>query len=265
MAKKNIGVGTKFRSTYADGNPEWTVVRSRGGNSWDCEIKGDEDFKGAKKVFGTEEIEAAVAMAALWSGMKQKHEDYYETLKPGQIVHYHNGFGEYVRCEVVRDDGRNKLKGIALVGAWRTHDLPQRRADGTINLPYNAKKVLEGDLMTPNAGNIWEGSESLQKTQPDPRKMQPLDLSVPPLTDTQAVAAEKWATIKLIRASLEGTDPDTILNTIRALVLSDEHRLVEEALDALKTAYPVGGRGAKRTTVPHPTVTAIDTFLRGNS
>lgn len=105
--------------------------------------------------------------------------DFYKGLGLGQIVHYHNGGGEFVRCEVALapdDDacvhvgeGEKCLRELALVGKWHARDL---RADG-----YHMKGVREGHLFHPNASCIYENPEATgARRHPDPRHLAPLAL-----------------------------------------------------------------------------------------
>ena len=84
-------------------------------------------------------------------------DEWWDSQEVGTILHYHNGFGEFVRCEVVDGPWASGLSGeehtskhlqpIALVGEWRN-----LRSDG-----FHAKKVLnrEGGWR-PSTGNIYE-------------------------------------------------------------------------------------------------------------
>jgi hypothetical protein len=105
--------------------------------------------------------------------------DFYDELEVGQVVHYHNGFKEFVRCEVVEapdDDacvhaekGERCLRPVALVGGWGTHDL---RSDG-----YHMKGVREGRLFKPNASCIYENPEATQvRRHEDPAQLEPLGI-----------------------------------------------------------------------------------------
>lgn len=111
-----------------------------------------------------------------WAAQQEAHqrasEKFYEEYL-GKTVHYHNGFGEYVRCEVVQapeevvvsriKKGEPCLKKVALVGNWRSHNL---RPDS-----YHVKGCREGDLVRPHLSNVYEFSKSLQKQEADPRGM----------------------------------------------------------------------------------------------
>jgi len=102
----------------------------------------------------------------------------YDEFDLGQIVHYHNGFGQFVRCEVVDapdDDacmhakkGERCLKELALVGNWREYDL---RSDS-----YHMQGCLEGRLFKPHSSNIYENPKAALHHHPDPRKLAALAL-----------------------------------------------------------------------------------------
>lgn len=112
----------------------------------------------------------------------KKGDDFYDGLETGSIVHYHNGFGEFVRCEVVEapddvdegilqiDKGEKCLKEVALVGKWKDYDL---RSDG-----YHMRGVREGRLFKPNASNIYENPAATgARDHGDPSRLAPLGIS----------------------------------------------------------------------------------------
>lgn len=184
VAKKPSLVGQQFRSAYADANALWEVKKSRGRDVYECVIVNepfvfegksiDGDYAGVKKVFSGADIRHAVVIAEHFRSVMSDHEAFYATLQVGQIIHYHDGFGQFVRCEVVElteptlvgfDEipvGTKVLKQLALVGAWRSYDL---KSEG-----YHAKQIREGKLMMPNASNLYENPKAAF-TDPDPRQM----------------------------------------------------------------------------------------------
>ena len=107
---RRVKKGMQFRSTLADGNPIWEVKRSLGG-AWLCEVVDEpfeidgkvyeSDFAGAEKSFLSREILAANAYEDMFKDMRSDHDGFYASLDEGDIVHYNNGFKNFVRCEVV--------------------------------------------------------------------------------------------------------------------------------------------------------------------
>jgi len=105
--------------------------------------------------------------------------DFFKELEVGSIVHYHNAFGEFVRCEVVLapdDDacahankGEPCLKPLALVGSWRKHELG---ANG-----YHRRMIREESLFVPSAGNIYENPKFSDRRGQDPRQLAPLEVA----------------------------------------------------------------------------------------
>jgi hypothetical protein len=175
----------------ANSNALWEVKRSRGRGVFECEIVNEPieingrmiegDYAGVRKLFDAREIEAA----SRWQELEAAdHEAFYEGLRVGEIVHYHDGFGQYVRCEVVIAEtvrpvdhpsikaGEKCLREIALVGAWREYDL---WADS-----YHARGVREQRLFHPNASCIWENPKFARREGPrtlsDPTAMPALDI-----------------------------------------------------------------------------------------
>lgn len=213
-----IGIGTKFNSGYADGMATWEVVRSRGANTWDCEIVAPSlDGLGVQKVFGGEEIERALKRAAHFSRVIDENTAWWSARKVGEIVHYHNGFGQFVRGEIVDVNGEKKMRPIALVGNYREYDLPIRNRDGSIN-HRQASTVAKGEPFAPNYGNMYESDPRSTRFSLDPRPLEPIDLTVPEMTPEQAASARlERARLDAITALQNGySDPEAALRAVRA-------------------------------------------------
>jgi hypothetical protein len=195
IKKVDSMIGKQFRSGYADSNALWEVKSSRGRGAYICEIVNepfeangkiyDGDFAGERKTFGREEIEAAIQWQEFQARQWKWHEDFYDSLALGQIVHYHDGFGQYIRCEVVTaghprenvdhyavKDGEKCLKELALVGTWRADDLASRS--------YHVRGILESRLFKPNASCIWEYPQFNRRRGAtmlaDPTQLEPLTI-----------------------------------------------------------------------------------------
>jgi hypothetical protein len=168
-----ICIGTKFRYHHADGQPMWKVTKVLRRGVYQCEVLEDEpDWAGVERIFAREEIQRALSIQSMWDEVEDAHEAFYGSLEQGQIVHYHHGFGEFVRCQVTRatEDGWMFLKGqtclhaFALVGPWHDADL----------LPDAYRRGTLGKLMRPNASNIYENPKATSTHEwPDPSKEDP--------------------------------------------------------------------------------------------
>jgi len=97
----------------------------------------------------------------------------------GTIVHYDNGFGDYVRGKIVTHEGEKQMLPIALVGNWKSHDLVNRNTDGSLRYGYHAKRVINGEPFRPNASNMVEFPGHSLRGGGDPRKMSPIALTPP--------------------------------------------------------------------------------------
>lgn len=232
-----IKKGTRFRSIIADGNALWEVTRSRGDDVYEAvvvnepiEINGklyDSDFVGTVDVFTGDRIRQILRFAEAWSGLAKKGSDYYESLSIGDVVHYHNAFGQYIRCEVVKahddetDSMQAMLKPIALVGNWKAQDLPRRWADGRVNEPYYVKKVRSAEPFRPNASNLYENPEFNDKHEVDPRTLAPIPLDLPEPTKEEA---ERHAKVRFLthvaELAQEGRkgDPDETITELTELL-----------------------------------------------
>lgn len=196
-----IATGTKFRSVYADSNALWRVVKSRGEGIWECRIDDSEpDWAGKMKLFSTEEIEQALRAALHYQGLVRGQTDFWASQELGTMLHYHDSFGRYVRGRVVDgldNQGRRArvLKPFALVGAWGVGDLPRWHDSGFASKGgYHVRKIAEGETFQPSPGSVWESPTFSGPMGPasriDPTVLEPIDLSLPEPTPTQARAAK---------------------------------------------------------------------------
>jgi hypothetical protein len=219
---------TTFRSSYADSNALWRVIGKKSKDCFLCEIANevfefegktyDGDYAGIQKVFLKSEIQQAVGWQEFWNDVHADHENFYKDLKVGQIVHYHNGFGAYVRCEVVES---KKLKPVALLGNWHSHELPRRLPTGDIMDTYWSKQIKEGELLKPNGTHIWEFYRIGKNKKPtnmidDPTVMEPINLELPEMTQDQKRNADLWATVNEIREIVDSSsnDPQQIIDSV---------------------------------------------------
>lgn len=197
-----VKIGDTFRSSYADGNPLWKVVRRSGKSAVIAvsqvemfEYEGrmvEGDYAGIEQAFTVKQVEATKRWESALSQMASDGDEFFASLKPGQIVHYCDGFSKFIRCEVVVEDGKNLCQPIALVGNFRPFDLPRRDALGNVYLDYHAKKIVNRTgAWQPNDSCVWESPTcSKSYKQVDPREMEAHDLSVPDMTPEQELDAK---------------------------------------------------------------------------
>jgi hypothetical protein len=197
----------------------WTVIEARGRGTWIAEINADElDYAGSQAAFTTQQIQAAIGWENSCNKSMDESANFYANLKPGSIVHYSNGFDQYVRCQVMPD---HTLRPIALVGAWRPYDLPHRSPDGSIYNGYHVDQIISGKTMTPHASNVWEFPKAPCRNGIDPRGLAAIDYSLPPMTDEQKETAELWQTVNRIRqvTHVDGTaNPLEVLTAVKGIV-----------------------------------------------
>lgn len=105
-------------------------------------------------------------------------DEWWDSQEVGTILHYHNSFGEFVRCEVVDgpwtsafEGGREgkHLQPIALVGEWKLLN-----PEG-----YHAKKVItRTGGWRPAVGNIYEHPDYVSRSDKgiDPTNLEPLEI-----------------------------------------------------------------------------------------
>lgn len=229
--------GLRFRHVFADSNALWEVKRSRGAGVWVCEIVDEpieingqmypSDWAGRQDVFTSEKILAIVNTALAWEA-KANEDDRWFASQLGRTVHYHNGFGAYVRCIVVDEEKsgvRFLCRPLALVGNWRPHELPRRMRDGSVYLGYHAEKIAVKKTWRPSAGCIYEyphfAAPRGDDQQGDPRKMKPIDLTVPDMTPEEARRARLWQTVDAVHEAMKvgnNADPQKLLEAARDLI-----------------------------------------------
>lgn len=224
--RRRVTVGTQFRATFQDGNCLWVVKKRRGAGTWDCVVDAsDLDYGGTKKVFGSEDILGSLHTSAFFQKSFSDSENFWKDAKIGSVVHYHNGFGQFVRGTIMIDhDGKKGMMPIALVGiegAWR-HDLPRRRyANGKVMPMYHADNIINRGIMTPHPSNIYECS-SFSRTFPDPANMVALDLTIPPLEGDAANKAMLWdirqAVITALSTDTQKPDIEEMLKSASSIL-----------------------------------------------
>lgn len=230
--KKGLEEGTRFRSVYADGNCLFEVVASLGPDAYEAvvvdepvEINGKwypGDYAGVTQSFRGEDIRQMRAYLEASEKHHRQNEDYYESLRVGQIVHYHNSFGKFVRCRVTAS---KDLQPIALVGKWKKSDLPRRFSNGRISKGYYAEKIEAGETMCPDPSNIYE-NPTFRDTHHhggiDPGKLYPISLELPGLSPEEEQRIGKVRTLEAIAAYATSRDaieePDAAFRAIRLLL-----------------------------------------------
>ena len=123
-------------------------------------------------------------------------DNWWEQQTEGTIVHYSNGFGEYVRGKIVTHEGEKQMLPIALVGNWKSYDLVNRSADGSLRYGYHAGRVINGEPFRPNASNMVEFPGHKVRGD-DPRTLPAIALTPPGVSEAEAKLA---ATMRLHQA-----------------------------------------------------------------
>lgn len=190
MAKKLIG--SRFRATIAEESCLFEVVGTQGRGGYRCVVVNepfesdgqtyDSDFAGRVKLFTQAEIEAGIKYAEFQRKRMEEHDNFYASLEPGAIVHYHDCGPTYVRCEVVEltqdypmmygptlKAGSKALRPLALLGDWLDYDLKRDS--------FFPQLITQGGFMCPNVSCIVES--------PVFRPRADLDLSTLPVRDFQ--------------------------------------------------------------------------------
>lgn len=222
MAVPKVKKGMQFRHVIADCNALWEVVRSLGRGTWLCvcvdepyNINGrliPSDHAGRQKAFLSQEILQAVDIQDFFERSLTESDRFYNGLPLGQVVHYHNAFGAYIRCEVVMGTDkeghtRKVLLPKALVGNWSSGDLPHRR-DGIYYEGYHTKEIRHGNTFHPDCSTIFESPTFYRRGKADdPRQMPPISLGLPPMSPEEERSARLWRVVHDAEAALHTEIP----------------------------------------------------------
>lgn len=229
-APGKVTKGMEFRSVIADCNALWKTIRPQGRGAWLCECVNEPieihgtmhegEHAGTQKSFLDREILGSIGMDAMFKGVSDDTDDFYAKLNDGDIIHYCNGFGEFVRCEIAHNSkGEQYAKPIALVGNWKSSDLPTRYENGTVYNGYHAESILNPDGDKSKSDKAWKPNVSMVFEAPmysrgnrdkniDPRKLDPIDLTLPDMTPEEAETARLWQLVEKIKGLLDDGDVD---------------------------------------------------------
>lgn len=211
MLNDQVTVGMRFTTFTSGKKSSWEVnEKSTSRHVWKCLSC---DWTGISKLFVAQDILDAVKRE---KGTCKTN--FYEEVQVGQIVHYHVGFGEYVRCEVVMTEHGKKLKPIALLGNWHKCNLPKRTKTGQIDYGYYAKLIMKSSdaYICPYETNIYEANPS---TNLNPNDMEPISLEVPPMTQEEAEACELWDTVEKAQKALADENASVHVRLRRAAAI----------------------------------------------
>jgi hypothetical protein len=189
----SLTIGQEFRYAVADSNPLWRVTKQVRPGVYEAvcvnepfEVNGrsyESDGAGQRRRFTAEDITAAVRHADFWNSLSDEHDAWWAATAIGQILHYHNGFGQYVRGVVVNHEGKHCLQPTALVGNWRPVDLPRRDATGDVAYSTGGHFFdPKFEPWQPSSGCMFEHpgfSRPHVRQCQDPTTAEPIDLTFP--------------------------------------------------------------------------------------
>jgi len=184
--------GSFFHAGYADGNVKYIITAVKG--STVETVSDDMDYGGMTRLFTKGQALEGLRYEAALKDITAKQNYFWESREDGEIVHYHNGFGQFVRGEIATDEnGEKTMKPIALVGNWR--ELSGRRENGEVWYDSYAKRIIDGSFFKPNSSNMWENMSDEEKSSSkydfirdaggDLESVEAKDISVPDITPEQ--------------------------------------------------------------------------------
>lgn len=178
--------GRIYREGVADGHAEYMFAE--GSKSFLFHLPYGDGYQ-SRTVGGMTKASVLKLMGAndrldnYFEGLDNQKKSFWDSRVVGEIIHYHNSFGQFIRGEVVIVNNVPELKPTALVGKWRESDLPRRARDGTVMHGYHVKQIINGESWQPSDSCVYESptySDSY-KSYGDPRAMPAINLDLPEL------------------------------------------------------------------------------------
>lgn len=219
---KGVLVGRFIQHAHADSHAIYTITREVGnkveikvckiGDGWVLPAWGE------KALIARSKAEGFLRQRDMWADMATQEADWWAKQSIGTVVHYSNGFNQYIRGIILVVDGEKKMMPTAMVGDWRPYDLPRRQADGSIYYGYHAEGIVNKTPMRPNASNMYECPDHPRRGD-DPSKMEPVSIDVPEMTAAQQKLAALTTKIEMIRNLLSyerSNDPEAHAAEIEA-------------------------------------------------
>lgn len=174
--------GVEFPYTINDARVTMRVSSHIGGGVWRCKVSDCSiDYQGVERYLPESKIEEIIRFEDQMRGYSHQTSDWFSGLNDGEIIHLIHMKNQWVRCEVMG----GSVTPIALVGDWKSYDLPKRRPDGGISLPHYPRMILAGETFRPNPANFWE----FEMNGDDPSSLDPVSLEVPEMTPEEESTA----------------------------------------------------------------------------
>lgn len=164
-----VKVGDTFSDSHADGMFKFEVVEVQGKFVL-AVMEDNPDWGPVEKAFTVKAAEGLIGWQRTIDASRQQHNDFWANVQVGRVIHYHNGFGEYVRGVVIERDGKRQLDPVALVGDWKNH------------WEYHWAKLLRRDgAWQPSSTCVYEAPDFVGPRGPnagvDPTTLAPLDFT----------------------------------------------------------------------------------------
>ena len=160
----------------------------------------------------------------MWAELLAADERKKSSASIGDIIHYKDFRGRYVRGEVVAyAESPNGLgfKSLALIGNWSGHELPTRRPDGVVYYPYHAEKVKNNVISNiPNCIVEFEPSYLEEIGGAEAFAALPVvDIAVPDMTEAEVEKARLYvATVTAKDILAKAEDPKAALEAARDFI-----------------------------------------------
>jgi len=183
------------------------------------------------KVFTVEEVVSSIKREAVFERYSNVDREFWDGAEDGEILHYHNGFGQFVRCEVYTNeaDGEKYMRPIALVGDWHSRDLAYRDSTGEVRYGYHARSIIEpkeGKNWRSQLGNIYELMDDEQRAKyQDPAGCEPVSLEVPEPTDEDKLvyALNNFKSTRLSSEAISGKGQADLAQYLREIATELEN------------------------------------------
>ena len=227
-------VGRYVTHPHADGQAVYVITDQSGKSVTVGWVDVDDAWVlpawGKKARIPTSKAQQLIGAREFYDNLANDSGDWWASRKVGETVHYHNGFGTWVRGVIVNENGENRMRPTALVGPWKQFDLWTRSATGEIRWGYHVERIKTGETFKPHASNMFENGWNRDG---NPTKLTPLEFTPPEMDANE----EKLARLMKFR--------EKVLEALNPKLPSDKEQAIAIMQDSLILAGMMIGKMPK--------------------
>lgn len=186
-ANPTVTIGTQFRMLFADAYALWEVTGIDGLSASiqviaePPEIDGTippTDYLGHRDTTSVRKIEQILAADERSAKAIDRDTRWWKNQQDGTVLHYHDGFNQFVRGVVTRRNGTPELLPTALVGDWPAHQVVYRDWSGKVQYGHHVRRIRDKQPWAPHPTTIFEHQPWAVDTPTGPAYMEPISFDI---------------------------------------------------------------------------------------